>query len=181
MGAGRRFDFGGADALSGDLDGVVAAPQDVPEVVLVAQRPVAVDPDAGPAGPVRLLVAGGVLPEAAGHARPGVGHHQLSNLAPYGFALLVEDIDAHSRYGGVEAAWLDRLQRDAAEDPAGDLGPPAVVDDRTAASADVPEVPLPRRRVPRLAGAPENAEAGQIVPGGDLVTMRHQGADRSGR
>ena len=40
----NRFDLGRSDALSGDLQRVVAAAEDVPVPVLVALRPVAVRP-----------------------------------------------------------------------------------------------------------------------------------------
>ena len=51
------FDFRRADALAGDLQGVVAAAEDVPVAVLVALRPVAVDPDVRPARPVGIEIS----------------------------------------------------------------------------------------------------------------------------
>ena len=66
----HRLDLGRPEPLAGDLQRVVRAALDEPEAVVVDVRPVAVDPDVGPARPVRLLVALRVAPEPRGHARP---------------------------------------------------------------------------------------------------------------
>src|SRR2546422_7801066 len=73
-------------------------------------------------GPVRLLVARRVLPEALRHARPRRRNDELADLAAHGSARLVKDLRGHARDDPREGARLDRRDGEAAEDPARDLG-----------------------------------------------------------
>ena len=59
-------------------------------------------------------------------------------------------------------------------DPAGDLGPAGVVDDRAAALADLAEVPPPGIGVPRLAGRAEDAQRRPVVGADRLLAVGHQ-------
>src|SRR5207248_10000372 len=94
----HRLDFGRAQALAGDLDGVVRTPEQVPEAVLgIYVRPVAVDPEAREAAPIGRHVALAVTPEAARHARPGLADHELADLAPDALPVLVHDVGRHAR------------------------------------------------------------------------------------
>ena len=129
------FDFGGADALAGDLQGVVAAAEDVPVAVLVAHRPVAVGPDVLAARPVGFEYRSRSLRNP--RAMPIQGLRMTSSpTAPVGTGLagLVDDIGVDSGTRRRERARLDRQQRIAHQDAAGDLGPAGVVDDRHAAA-----------------------------------------------
>src|SRR2546427_11125149 len=149
-----------SEALARDLERVVGAPLEEPEPVVVDQRPVAVHPDVLPAGPVRLLVARRVLPEALRHARPRRRNDELADLAAHGSARLVEDLRGHARDDPREGARLDRRDGEAAEDPARDLGPARVVDDRQARLADVLEEPPVGLGVPGLARRAQDAQRG---------------------
>src|SRR6185436_17829075 len=86
----------------------VAAATDVPVAVVVDDRPVAVDPGAGEAGPVRLDVALRGVPEAAGHARLRRSDHQLAHLAAKWPALGIRDIRGRPRARAVEGGRPDR-------------------------------------------------------------------------
>src|SRR5206468_10220139 len=145
-------DLGRAEALARDLQRVVRAPLDEPESVLVHERPVAVDPDARPARPVRLLVALRVFPEALRHAGPRRLHDQLAHLAANGLAVLAEALGRHPRDGPGERARLDRRDWEAAQDAAGDLRAARVVDDRQARLARVLEEPAVGLGIPGLTG-----------------------------
>src|SRR5579875_3652586 len=54
-------------------------------------------------------------------------------------------------------------RREAADDPAADLGPARIIDNREPASADAGEEPLPGSGIPRLARASQDAERGEIM------------------
>src|SRR5712691_1397143 len=136
-----RLDLGGAQTLAGNLQRVVGAALEKPEAVVVDHGPVAVDPHTGPARPVRLLVARGIAPEALRHARPRLRHHQLTDLTAHRAAVVAEDVGGHPRDGPGERARLERRDREAAEDAAGDLCPTRVVDDGQARASDLLEEP----------------------------------------
>src|SRR5919198_3032302 len=159
----HRLDLGGAEALARDLEGVVGAPLKEPEAVVVDVRPVAVHPDVLPARPVGLLVACRVLPEALRHAGPWRRHDQLTDLAAHGPARLVKDVGGHAGDEPREGARLDGRDRETAEDPAGDLRPAGVVDDRQARLADVLEEPPVGLGGPRLARRAEYPERAELV------------------
>src|SRR5205809_4191776 len=128
----HRLDLRGTEALAGDLERVVRASLDEPEAVPVHERPVTVDPDVFPPGPVRLLVASRVLPETLGHSRPRRRHHELAHLTAYRRAILAEAVGRHPGDRPGERARFDRRDREAPEDAARDLGTAGVVDDRQA-------------------------------------------------
>src|SRR2546426_8074232 len=172
----HRLDLRGAEALARDLERVVGAPLEEPEPVVVDQRPVAVHPDVLPAGPVRLLVARRVLPEALRHARPRRRNDELADLAAHGSARLVEDLRGHARDDPREGARLDRRDGEAAEDPARDLGPARVVDDRQTRLADVLEEPPVGLGVPGLARRAQDAQRGELVRVDVLGAVGHEAA-----
>ena len=161
-GVGHRagLHLGRADPLAGDLEGVVGAAVDVPEAVGVGRRPVAVDPETGHRPPVRVEVALVVRlgPEAAGHPRPRGPDRQLADRAPDRPSGRVHDVGRHPDARPVERGRPDRPEERAADDPAADLGPAGVVDDRQPAAADDVEGPAPGIRVPRLAGRADDPE-----------------------
>src|SRR5439155_4864904 len=108
-------------------------------------------------------VAPGVLPEALRHPRPRRRHHQLADLPSHGPAVLAEAVGRHARDGPGERARLDRRYRERAEDAAGDLGTPGVVDDRHARLARVLEEPAIGLRIPGLARRAEHPERAEFV------------------
>src|SRR5439155_1447453 len=154
----HRLDLRGTEALAGDLERVVRASLDEPEAVPVHERPVTVDPDVFPPGPVRLLVASRVLPETLGHSRPRRRHHELAHLTAYRRAVLAEAVGRHPGDRPGERARFDRRDREAPEDAARDLGTARVVDDRQARLAGILEEPAVRFRVPGLARRAEDPE-----------------------
>src|SRR5207245_11784994 len=104
--------------LAGDLQGVVRATLDEPEAVLVHVGPVAVDPDVGPARPVRLLVALRILPEALRHPRPWRRDDELADLSAHRPPRVGDAVGRHAGNGAVERARLDRRDRGRAPDAA---------------------------------------------------------------
>ena len=87
-------------------------------------------PNIRPARPVGFDVAGIVLPEAARPADPRRADHQLADASSHGPPLFIDDVGRHARAGSGEGAGLERQQRIAHHDAAGDLGAAGVVDDR---------------------------------------------------
>ena len=160
VGDGARLDLGRADPLAGDLERVVRPAVDVPVAVAVGRGPVAVDPQPGDPAPVRLEVAlvAGLGPEAAGHPGPRGAEGELADRAADRPARIVDDVGGHPDARAVEARRPDGSEQRAADDPAGDLGPARVVDDRQAPAADDVEAPAPRIGVPRLAGRADDPE-----------------------
>src|SRR5688572_25135636 len=178
-----RLDLGGTDALARDLQRVVAAALYVPIALVVDAGPVAVVPDAVSTAPVGVQVATlvgivAVVPEAAGHAGPGLPDDELADLAAHGARLVVDDVRVHAGTGAAERAGLDRRPGRAADDAAGDLGPAGVIDDRATGFADGAEVPPPRVGVPRLTGGAEHEEARAVVLRDRLFARAHEPADR---
>ena len=103
MGDDGRLDLGRADPLAGDLERVVGAAVEVPEAVAVEDRPVAVDPGARQAAPVRVEVAlavAGVRPRSRGSC-PATGARMTSSPTssttdPAG---LVDHVGRHPGHG----------------------------------------------------------------------------------
>jgi hypothetical protein len=95
-----RLHLRGAQPLAGDVHGVIGAPVEEPEPIRVDRGPVAVHPDAGPPGPVRLQVTVGVAPHAPGHGRPGLGAHELADLTGgYRLSVRAPHVDGHAERG----------------------------------------------------------------------------------
>src|SRR5262249_27109343 len=153
------------DPLAGDVERVVAASVEEPVAVLVDGRPVAVRPYTGEAAPVRVEVALGVAPHAAGHARPRPPADELSDLAAHGVAVRVDHVHVLPERGEAERHWLDRLDDARAQEARADLGAAGDVDDRRPAAADVLEQPEVRVAVPRLAGRADRPQRRQVVRG----------------
>src|SRR5215204_620576 len=87
-----------SDAFAGDLQRVVAATENEPVSVLVAHRPIAVDPGVLESGPVCFEIALVVLPEAASHPDPRLFDDKLADLIwTYRLTLFIDDVDIHSR------------------------------------------------------------------------------------
>ena len=134
VGDGNGFELRRPDALAGDLERVVRPPSQVPESVGVARRPVAVHPGPRQPAPVRVQVALAVrrrpAPEAARHPRPGCPDRQLADLVDDGAATGIDDLRRHADARSVERCRTNRAEGRCTDDPARDLGPAAVVDDR---------------------------------------------------
>src|SRR5438093_13480096 len=75
------LDFGGTEPLSGDLDRVVGAAENVPETILIHRSPIPVDPDVGESAPVGLKITIGIFPKTARHADPGLADDKLAHLS----------------------------------------------------------------------------------------------------
>ena len=134
MGRGRGLDLGRPDALAGDLERVVRAAADVPVAVVVDDRPVAVDPDAREAAPVRLDVAlagrarsRGSCPAAAPGSR--ARRPRRAAAGPPG-RRRPPRCPMHGPLNDAGLIGLSRLQPTI---PPRDLRPARVVDDRAAA------------------------------------------------
>ena len=72
------LDFGGAHAVTGDVDDVVHAAGDPVVAVLITPAAVAGEVDAGELDEVGLLEALGIAVHAAHHARPGPLHAEVA-------------------------------------------------------------------------------------------------------
>src|SRR3954466_5120774 len=106
--------------------------------VVVAHRPIAVDPDVFEAAPIGFEIAFLFLPKTTGHSDPRLLNDKLADLAGfYRIAVFVEDVDVHSGTRRGKRTRLLRQQRIAHQNPARDLGPPGVIDDRQFAIADL--------------------------------------------
>src|SRR5688572_326727 len=150
-----RFDFRRSQPLACHLDRVVRAAEDVPQPVVVDGSPVAMDPDAGKAGPVRLLVAFRVAPESTRHANPWRTHHELTNVIPHRLTLLVDDVCRNAWWRPCKRRRLEWRHDVASHQSARDFGATRVIDDRQTAAAGDVEQPAPRFRIPWFAGRAE--------------------------
>src|SRR5436190_5343302 len=72
------FHFCRTHSFTGDFNGIVRTSHNVPQPIIIHRGPVAMDPDIGETGPVRLQVAVRVAPKAACHANPGLADDQLT-------------------------------------------------------------------------------------------------------
>src|SRR6185295_5767035 len=133
--------------------------------------------DAGPARPVRLLVARAVVPETAGHARQGRPDDELADGAADRRTGLVDHVGRGPDARAGETGRLDGAHDVPAHDPARHLRPARVVDDRAAALADLVEVPPPRFRVPGLARGAEDPQRRAVVGTDGVLAVGHQRAD----
>src|SRR5919199_3695746 len=112
-----------------------------------------------------------------GRSRTNLTASGRSGLPSCWATILVDHVGGHAGDRAGEAARLQWADREAADDPAGDLGPAGVVDDWAAAAPDLLEEPAPRLRVPRLAGRAEHPQRGEIVLADRLFAEPHQAAD----
>lgn len=176
----RFLDFTGADALAGDLHGVVRATEQEVVAILGAQRQVAVDPDAGDRAPVGIQVAFVVLPETRGHADEGGADRKFAGRADNRIAGRVDDVDRDPGGARVEAAGDDRLDHDAGKQGAGNLGAAGVVYQGTLAAPEVTLEPHEMFRGDGLAGGNQHLERGQIGVGRDLFMGGKAANERGG-
>ena len=143
----------------------------------------------GELGPVGLLVALRVAPDAAQHRRPRLVQHQVAGdvLGVIGVglqrvAVVVDDLgrDAgqrrHRRTGFGRSD--SRQRRDHRRTG---LGLPPGVHDREAVRAEHLAVPAPGLGVDRFADRSQQPQAGQVVRVGDLTAPLHERADQRGR
>src|SRR5258705_12162930 len=132
--------------------------------VFVTHRQVAVNPNVFKTPPVGFEIAFLLPPEAAGHADPRLLDDELPYLAGfYRLSVLIENVDIHSGTRSRERARLNRQQRIAHQNAAGDLGAAGVVDDRGFAVTDFLEQPPPRRGIPGFTGRGEHSQAAEAV------------------
>ena len=80
-------------------------------------------------------------------------------------------------HGPLNDAGLIGVKHVAADDPAADLRPAGVVDDRAASAADLAEVPRPAVGIPWLTRRAQDANAAQVVRADGLRSVRNQRAD----
>src|SRR5206468_10485506 len=157
---------------------VIWAAQAVPGAVAIRRRPVAVDPDLWPSGPVGLQIALRVPPETVRHPRPGFRDHELSHFPTHRFPVCIKNLGGHPEAGAGKGAGLTGLQDRAPYNPTRNLGASGVIDDRAAPLADMLEVPEVGIRGPRLAGRAEYAQGAAIVLMHGCVAMPHDGSNR---
>ena len=155
---------------------------EVPEPVGIARRPVSVHPGPRQPAPVRVQVAlavrGRPAPETPRHPRPRRPDRQLADLVDDRAPTGIDDLRRHPDARSVERCRADRAEGRRADDPAGDLGPAAVVDDRQASFAHGLEEPRPRVRIPRLPGRAEDAERAPVVVADRRVAVNQERADQ---
>src|SRR3990172_670674 len=113
------------------------------------------NPDTGPARPVRTFVPLRILPKSAGHPDPWGLDHQFADPPADRSAVFVEHVGSDPRARGGEGTRLQRQDRVPHQDPTRDLGTARVVDDGPATFSDGVEKPHPGLWVPRLAGGGE--------------------------
>ena len=159
VGGRRGLDLRRPDALARDLERVVRAAPDVPVAVGVDRSPSRRGPRSRAAGsstsrgsdPGRSRSRASCPAAAPGSRarRPRRGADPPSGSTTSA---------AVPRHGPLNDAGLIGAEQVAADDPAADLRPARVVDDRQPAAADLAEVPPPALGIPRLAGRAEDAQ-----------------------
>jgi hypothetical protein len=130
----RALDLHRREAVSGDVDHVVDAPEDPEVAALVAPRAVAGEVQVPELRPVVLAVALGIAPDAAQHRGPGLADHEVAAVVRGQLlALVVDDGRVDAEEGPRRRARLrdgqpgQRRDRDRAR-----LRLPPRVDDRAA-------------------------------------------------
>ena len=147
------FDFGGAEAVTGNIEHIVEAADD-PEISLfVAAGAVACGVEAIVIGPVGLFVAVLVAIDRTDHRRPWLADHEAAVLVGFAFlAGVVEDggIDAEEGQGG-GARFAGRGSGQRRDHDRAGFGLPPGIDDRAFAATDFLVVPIPCLGVDRFA------------------------------
>src|SRR6185295_3420421 len=123
------LDFRWPEPFAGDFDRVVGTADDIPQAIVVHCGPVAMNPHAGKSGPVGIVIALRVPPEAASHTNPWLADDQFADLATDRIALLIDNISSHSRHRAAEGARPQRREHVAHQDSPRDLRASAVIDD----------------------------------------------------
>ncbi len=178
------LDFGGAQAVPGDVQHIVDAAGDPVIAVLVAARTVAGKVIARVLLEVGRREAGVVAVDGAHDGRPGTGDDQcaLSRALDQGAVgnIYQGRHDTEERSGG--GAGLEHGGTGQRRDQvAAGLRLPPGVDDGAALIADGPVVPLPCLGVDGLAHGAEDTQGLAGGPMDGLVAGPHQGADGGGR
>jgi len=180
-----RFDFRGAQPVTGNVDDVIDTAGDFVIAVGIALRAVAGEIRAGKLNEVILdEPAVFVIPQTAGHAGPGVFNTQSAFAGPFdffSFFIKQNRDDAEERHHGFGRFDIDRAGQRKDHVSAG-FGLPPGVGNRAMAGADLIVVPPPGFGVERLADGTQNAQRGNIVRIDPLVAFFGDGADgcRSG-
>ena len=175
----RTLDFGGAEAVAGDVEHVIDAADDPEIAVLVPAGAVTGEIESGNFAPVSFLIPRAVAVNGAEHGGPGFANDEFAAHVGSDFlAVVIDD-------GGINAE--ERKRRGAGlgrrgtgergnHDRSG-FGLPPGVDDGTASGADFLVIPHPRLGVDRLADRAEEAERGEIVFIDPFVAPFDEGAD----
>ena len=165
----RVLDLGGRDVVTRHEHHVVDAAEQPVVAVVVALGAVAGEVAVAEAGPVGLLVALGVAPDAAQHRRPRAGEHEIAATGDlHRLTGVVDDVGGDAGERERRAPGLQRggAGERADHDGAG-LGLPPRVDDRAALTTDVVPVPDPRFGVDGLADAAEQPQRREVVRSGN--------------
>jgi hypothetical protein len=138
----RGVDLSGADPDAVPVQGGVAAAQHEAAAPLVDPEEVALPPDPGEVGEVRLAVepAVVVVPHPDRHGRHRLGDHHLAHLAGDGLAAGVERVGGHAEVARLVLAGVDRQGGRPAGEPAADVGA-AAADVQPQVGLDVPVEP----------------------------------------
>ena len=174
MGIDQRFDFSRPEPLAGDVDGVVAAPQDVPHAVLVDGTEIAVYPYAIKTAPVGIQIALVVAPEAARHSDPWLTDNQVAHLPAHGVAELVDDIGVHTRNWPAKGCRFERCEKATGQNAAAYLCAAGIVEDRLAAIEHILEHPAPTGWSPRASGGTDCPQPRQIMSSHEISAVGHQ-------
>src|SRR5690349_7258305 len=125
------FDFSGADAVSGYVEDIIGAAEDGDVSIFVFHGNIAGDVASGNVLPV-ALVAGGITPHCAEHARKRTLQHEPSaDVWWNGFAVFIDDVGFCSRHSDSDLAGAHSHARWSAERGPTYFGLPPVVDDIT--------------------------------------------------
>ena len=178
----RALDFGGAEAVAGDVEHVVDAADDPEVAVLVAARAVTGEIHALELAPVRLLVARLVAPDATQHRGPRLADDEFAALIGSEFlAVVVHDCGVHAEKWERRGAGLCRRGTwDRRDHVAAGFRLPPRVHDRAATAADGAVIPHPRLGIDDLADRAEQAQRTQIMLRHPLVAPFHECANRRG-
>src|SRR5699024_7558137 len=183
MGHQGGLHFGGGDVVARDEHDVVHATEQPKVAVLVLLGTVTGEVEAGELGPVGLLVALLIAPDAAKHGGPGFTDDQdpAALAGRDALALIVDDVGddtgntAHRRAGLTRGHAWEGTDHDGPG-----LGLPPGVHHWCVSTTDVLPVPDVGLGVDRFTDGSDDAQAGQVELGGDLLAPPHEGTDRRG-
>ena len=171
--------FGGADAMAGDVEHVVNTAHDPEVAVFVLPAAVPGEVAVLDLTPVDFLVALGVTPDAAQHARPGLAQDQLAaGVARDRFAPVIHHFRHHTKKRQRRRAGLGRHgARQRGDEDAARFGLPPGVHNGAALAADEFLVPHPRFGIDWLTHGTEQAQRAEVMFLGPLDPPLHERAD----